>query len=96
MRCDTLRAELSALLKQAAEARVEAKEKQALEHASEQVWHWGRIDYVTKNLPYMRYLKGLIFALDWAAEIEEAADPAWRAEAVREYERAVRWFRRLA
>lgn len=82
------------LLEAAVQSRVSENERWALERASDRVWFGSELDYVVLGLPQLRMARGLIFALGWAAEFEDAKDEEWRKEALSEYEKAVEWYRK--
>ena len=90
-----MREEIAKLLSEAAASRVDAKEKEALEGARAQLEAGMSLDAVVSGLPHLRYAKGLLTALGWAAEAEEAKDPAWQREAREECQKAVRHYRQV-
>lgn len=75
----------------AAESRVDAKERQALVIAAESVRGQVPLDQVMSRLPSMRYTKGLVMALGWAAEAL-GSQGVWREEALAEYRRMREWY----
>ena len=88
-----MREAVCALLSEAASSRVDPEERRVLLNAKAQLESGIKLDAVVASLPHLRYAKGLLMALGWAAEAEEAKDPAWQREAREECDRFSNWYR---
>ena len=90
-----MREQIQTLLSEAAASRMDPKEKEALESARAQLEAGMSLDMVVASLPHLRYAKGLLVALGWAAEMEDAQDPAWKREAQEECQKAIKHYRQV-
>lgn len=91
---EELRKEIAALLLAAAKSRVDPHEKEILMEAKSRVEQGDSIDRIVGDLPHLRYARGLIDALGWAAEFEYARDEAWRREAREECTKSANYYRK--
>lgn len=90
-----LRDQVSKLLALAAKSRVSVAEQQALWRSKAMLDAGESFGDVARSIPSMRYTKGLVMALDWAAEVEETHNPEWKVEAVGEFKRFATWYEEL-
>jgi len=86
------RAEVVKLLDRASRSRVSFHERLALARLRDRVASGESLGAL--ELPPLRYARGLLMALGWAAEAETTFDEAWRQECLAEFESWRRWYLR--